>query len=147
MDYLGAMEYRMMATPDYMSTWFPKGAIKENVSLAPLFIFDRKDELHLAYFKEAFKAIPGEFSAHYLPSSEQFLKFILAGLGCGMLPEQQYQEYLKSGVLVELVPGCVVKVELYWHCWNLNSKLLREFSETLVKRARISLAQSSFKIA
>ena len=140
MDYLGCMEYRMLATPEYMSTWFPNGANMENICHAPLFIFDRKDELHLLYFREAFGEVPVEFSAHYLPSSEQFLKFIVAGLGCGMLPEQQSDDYLRSGKLVELVRGSVVRVDLYWHCWNLKSKLLKEFSENLVGKTRISLS-------
>jgi LysR family transcriptional regulator (chromosome initiation inhibitor) len=139
MDFLGCMEYRMMAAPEYLAKWYPSGANFENVSLAPLFIFDRKDELHLLFFKEAFGKIPSELSAHYLPSSEQFLKFILAGLGCGMLPEQQSKDYMNSGDLVELVPGCVAKVDLYWHCWNLKSKILQEFSENLVDKARKTL--------
>lgn len=140
MDYLGCMEYRLMATPEYMKRWFPEGASLDNIGLAPLFIFDRKDELHLLYFSKAFGETPAELSAHYLPSSEQFLQFTLAGLGCGMLPEHQCQEYMESGRLVELVAGCIVKVELYWHCWNLNSVLLKEFSENLVNKARASLA-------
>ncbi len=139
MDYLRSMEYRMLATPDYMKQWFPDGASLEGISLAPLFVFDRKDELHLQYFKKAFGTTPAELSAHYLPSSEQFLKFILEGLGCGMLPEQQSNTYLKSGDLVELVPGCMVTVDLYWHCWNLKSKLLENFSSHLVGESKIGL--------
>ncbi len=139
MDYLGCMEYRMLATPAYMARWFPEGVTAENITLAPQFIFDRKDELHLQYFQVAFGKIPAELSAHYLPSSEQFLKFILAGLGYGMLPEQQSNNYLETGELIELMPGSVVKVDLYWHCWNLKSKLLREFSERLVEKTRNAL--------
>ncbi len=139
MDYLGSMEYRLLATPDYLKQWFPDGATLENISLAPLFIFDRKDELHLQYYEKAFAARPIELSAHYLPSSEQFLKFILEGLGCGMLPEQQSKDYLASGELVELVRGCIVKVDLYWHCWNLKSKLLKDFSTHLVSGSKRGL--------
>ncbi len=135
-DYLGHMDYRMVATPGYMAEWFPGEVNLKTISQAPIFIFDRKDELHLQFFKQALGDSPSDFSAHYLPSAEQFVALILAGLGCGLLPDRQSQEYLKSGELVELVPGSFIHVKLYWHCWNIKSQLLDEFTHCLVNNAR-----------
>ncbi|MFH1980277.1 MAG: hypothetical protein ABIL58_00390 [Pseudomonadota bacterium] len=40
-----------------------------------------------------------------------------------------------EGALVDLAPGHVVTVHLYWHCGNLSSPLLTALSRCLVKGA------------
>lgn len=79
--------------------------------------------------------MPALLPAHYLPSSEKFVDFIAAGLAYGMLPDQQSRDFFKQGRLVDLTPGGQVTVKLYWHCWNLKSMLLEDFTDHLVRCA------------
>ncbi|ACL06692.1 transcriptional regulator, ArgP, LysR family [Desulfatibacillum aliphaticivorans] len=141
MEYLGRMDYRLIASPEYAAKWFPEGMNLESASKAPFFIFNRKDHLHYKMFPLALGEVPTPLPAHYLPSSEQFVSFIEAGLGYGMLPDQQSKELLEAGLLVDLAPSHIVPVHLYWHCWNLSSALLERFTRHLVRKARRILQQ------
>jgi LysR family transcriptional regulator (chromosome initiation inhibitor) len=138
-DYLGCMDYRLLATPEFAQKWFSGGLKMGPIRQAPLVIFNRKDELHRLFFQQAFKSVPADLNAHYLPSSGRFVDFISAGLAYGMLPDLQSAPLLKSGKLVELLQGCRVAVKLYWHCWNLNSRQLDQFSRHLVNSAKKQL--------
>ena len=139
MEYLGRMDYRMVSTPAFAAQWFPDGFRVERVRQAPLVIFNRRDELHLQYFSRALGQVPSSLPGHFLPSSERFVSFIGSGLAYGMLPDQQSAALLKSGQLVDLLPTCHVPVKLYWHCWNLKSRLLENFTGHLVGQARALL--------
>ncbi len=135
-EYLGEMTYRMMATAGYCNQHFPEAVTSEAFELAPLLVFNRKDELQHRYLKKCLGEVPTNLPIHYIPSSEKFADLILEGLGCGMLPDQQSRPFAESGRLVELVPNCIVKVNLFWHCWNLKSSLLDRFTRHLVKNAK-----------
>jgi LysR family transcriptional regulator (chromosome initiation inhibitor) len=40
---------------------------------------------------------------------------------------------------VDLAPGTVLPVELYWHCWNLDSGVLDALSTALTGAANTAL--------
>lgn len=130
-EYIGTMTYQMMAAPAYAGKWFPKGLNLSDAASAPAIIFNRKDELHQKLFQLVFGQVPENIPVSYIPSSERFADFIEMGLGYGMLPYQQSESSLKAGRLIDLTPGYHVPVHLYWHCWNLNSKLLNTFTQNL----------------
>jgi LysR family transcriptional regulator (chromosome initiation inhibitor) len=139
--YLGKMDYRMFATPEFVLKWFHEGLTVESVLKAPALIFNRKDDLHNKLFTRALGEVPSPVPAHYVPSSEKFAFFISAGFAYGMLPDQQSQPLEDAGEIVNLAPDCTVSVRLYWHCWNLESRLLKKLSRILVNRAGKLLAQ------
>lgn len=134
-DYLGRMDYRLTASPDFAGKWFPNGLTPEAFSVAPAIIFNRKDELHARYLKKYF-SVELQTPAHYVPSSEKFADFIASDLAYGMLPDQQSRSLLETGELIDLNPGAMLTVNLYWHCWNLKSDLLDAFSKCLISGAR-----------
>ena len=39
------------------------------------------------------------------------------------------------GRLASLSPDVHVAVKLYWHCWNLKSGFLEDFTDPLIQRA------------
>ncbi len=139
--YLGKMDYRMFATPEFIQNWFSGGFNLQSALKAPTLIFNRKDDLHNKLFTQALGEIPAPVPAHYVPSSEKFAFFISSGFAYGMLPDQQSQPLEDAGEIVNLAPGCTVSVRLYWHCWNLESRLLKKLSRTLVNRAGKLLTQ------
>lgn len=136
MDFLGQMTYRMFASPEYAATWFPNGLTLADAGRAPAILYNRKDELHIKLFQQAFGRVPETLPIHYVPSSEKFLDFIFMGIGYGMMPLQQGGTFLEDGRLVDLSPAMGVPVKLYWHCWNLKSKSLEKLTRCLIDGAR-----------
>ncbi len=139
-EYLGNMDYRLYATPEYKRHWFPDGLTSESVDRAPILIFNRKDLMHGILIADKLGKQPTLFNAFYLPSSEKFAPTIASGRVCGMLPDQQASGYLERGEIVDLIPGLKFTVHLHWHCWNLESAQLGRFTEALIKGARRELA-------
>ncbi len=140
-EYIGRMIYRMMATPEFAAQWFPNGLTIEEVRRAPAIIFDREDELHHKLLHKALKEVPVAIPANYVPSVEKFSEFIALGLAYGMLPDQQSSPMLRTGHMVDISPDCHVSVKLYWHCWNLESDLLKKLTQHLIHRAKRLLDQ------
>lgn len=139
--YLGTMDYQLMASPAFMKRWFPKGFTISAIDTTPAVIFNRKDELHHKYLQRCFGEIPENFPVHYVPSPEKFLEFIVMDLGYGMLPLLQCESHLQQGILVPLAPELSEPVPLYYHFWNLKSKLLERIKQHITSTARKNLRQ------
>ena len=139
---LGVMEYRMYCTTAYKAKWFPKGVTREGVERAPMLIFNRKDVMHERLIFDALGESPDRFSGFYLPSSERFPSVVASGRVCGMLPMEQAAPLLERGEIVDLAPGHAVPIALHWHCWNLASPGLRDFTAALTVGARRLLASA-----
>lgn len=136
---LGRMDYLCLATPQFAARWFPQGLDPEAVQRAPAVVFNRKDRMH-ARFLAGLLGQDIRFPAHYLPSSEQFLELVAAGLAYGMVPELQARSRLAAGELVELAPGRAAAAALYWHTWGLRTRLLEELTGQVARAARAILA-------
>lgn len=138
-EYLGRMDYRMVAAPDFAEFWFPDGLTQDVVQQAPAVMFNRKDDLHYDMFELLFGDRPSGIPTHYIPSSEKFARAIASGLGYGMLPEQQCADLLQWGGLVDIAPQTPVPVPLYWHRWNIDSPVLDGFTRALLAGAKNDL--------
>ncbi len=145
-DPLGSMSYRMLATPEFSRRWFPQGLTEESVSCAPAVLFNRKDRLHQLFLEQQINMVGDAFPAHYLPAPEPFAQLIIKGYSYGMIPDWQGEELLKSGQLIELLPGAKVQVDLFWHCWNLSADPLLKLSEQLIEGARSILNGNNYRI-
>ncbi|MBU1248006.1 MAG: LysR family transcriptional regulator ArgP [Proteobacteria bacterium] len=140
---LGRMVYRLLATPGFVAAWFADGFTPEAARIAPAVIFDRKDDMHNKVLVRAFGEVPGKVPTHYIPSSEKFLDMVVSGFGYGMVPDYQSEQLREAGALIDVAPGFAVPVDLYWHCWNIGSPLLEEFSKALFEHAWMVLANPS----
>lgn len=129
---LGRMTYRMLASPGYVARWFADGVTAVSVAKAPVLVFNRKDALQDRYFTDLFGYCP-DYPAHYVPSATEYFRFALRGAGCGMIPDLQSEDARASGDLVEVVAGQTYTVDLFWHCWNIDSRLLKRFTNALVR--------------
>ena len=87
--------------------------------------------------------VEGGFIHHLCPSSEGFVRLTAGGLGWGLVPERQVQGELARGELVELLPGQVIDVPLYWHYWRNGGELLASLTEHLLARAGDGLVRVS----
>jgi LysR family transcriptional regulator, chromosome initiation inhibitor len=138
-EYLGRMNYRLMATPEFATRWFPDGLTLKDVRRAPALIFDRNDELLHKLLYQTFEEVPTSIPAHYVPSVEKYAEFIALGHAYGSLPDQQSKPLINTGQMVDLSPDCHVSVKLYWHCWNLKSVVLENLTQNLIRKAKILL--------
>ncbi|MDX2479280.1 MAG: hypothetical protein QNK24_02965, partial [Desulfuromusa sp.] len=133
---LGVMNYRLLATPGFISRWFTDGLSISAAEQAPAVIFNRKDRLHYRFLEKNLGGLPASLPCHHIPAPEQFFQVIAAGFSYGMVPDWQSVALRNNGELQELLPGAAFPVELYWHCWNLQSQPLQRFSEQLVHGAQ-----------
>ncbi|MGV8885262.1 MAG: LysR family transcriptional regulator ArgP [Microbacteriaceae bacterium] len=125
---LGIMTYRPLASPRHVRRW-------PDLALAPVVIFDRKDELQDAYLRSR-KIDPLAPPRHYIPGSKAFLDAVTIGLGWGMVPDLQSRELIARGSLVELQGGEPAHVSLYWQQWTLESLALTAVRDALLASAR-----------
>jgi LysR family transcriptional regulator (chromosome initiation inhibitor) len=137
---LGSLQYRAVASTEFMSRWFPHGFSAGLLSGAPAVQFDRSDTLQSNYFA----AVTGEKLAgpqHFIPDTAQFAAAVRCGLGWGLMPEEHCRAGLSSGRLVELVHGHVTAVPLYWQRWKIQSTALELLSAAVATTAAAALAQ------
>lgn len=132
---LGSMSYRLLGSPDFVQHWFQDGFSLKNCTKAPAVIFNRKDNLHHLFLRQVFGRLPEQIPSHYVPSPEPFLEMITSGSSYGMVPDLQSLPFLQDGSLIELVPDEPAIVDLYWHCWNLDSHALNQLTRQLVEGA------------
>jgi LysR family transcriptional regulator (chromosome initiation inhibitor) len=67
------------------------------------------------------------------------VRAVLAGWGASVLPELQVHGLLARGELVNLAPLVTLPVNLYWHCWNLDSVVIDRLTAALSGAALLAL--------
>lgn len=134
--YLGRMDYYCLATPEFAQRWFPRGLTREAAEQAPAVLFNRRDELHDQFLANHMQPPPLGYPRHYCPSTEHFHTLIVEGLAYGLSPHQQALPDLERGALVEIAPGAVERVPLYWRHWNLKGGLVERLAVHLENQGK-----------
>nr|WP_298374297.1 LysR family transcriptional regulator ArgP [uncultured Halomonas sp.] len=127
---LGSMRYRALASPDYIARHFPAGVTINALSRAPVIVFGPDDRLQHRYL--ALHGYLDPFPHHLCLSSEGFLHLALAGMGYGLIPEQQVTRELAEGTLMDLDADSFIDVPLYWHYWRSGGRTLTALTDHLV---------------
>ena len=135
---LGTMRYRPMAAPGFAAQWFAVGFTAAALATAPVVVFDRKDDLQDRYLRS--RAITARAPRHYIPGSTEFAEAIKAGLGWGMLPDQQTPGWESAGHVVDLDPGAHADITLYWQQWSLHTPALDTVADLIRSAATASLS-------
>lgn len=136
-DPLGTMRYRAVATPQLRERWMPTGRPRD-LDTAPLVDYDRTDDLQQGFLRRVL-GHPPRSPRHFVPTSADFQRAVLLGMGWGLLPDLQSNEHLASGRLVELAPDRPVDVALYWQRWNLRSTTLDTLTAIVLEAAADAL--------
>ena len=105
---------------------------------APMVNFDRRDDLQHRFLR-GIGGRAADVPRHHIPTSADFARAVVLGLGWGLLPEQQCLTELGDGRLVELAPGHPIDVVLYWQRWNIASRLLDQVTDAVGRVAAASL--------
>ena len=132
---LGALRYRLSASPEFAAKWFSDGLNLKNLKQAPLLTFNRKDDLQNAFLQQHTGIGAAVCPIHYIPSSYAFVRAVCLGLGYGMLVDAQINEEKQRGGLVDLCPGAYLDVPLYWHCWQVQPPNLARLPQLLKEAA------------
>src|SRR5690554_937504 len=156
---LGSMRYRALASPDFIARYFANGVTPQALQQAPAIVFGPDDRLQHRYLAK--HGVKPPFPHHLCPSSEGFVGLTLAGLGYGMVPERQAERELSegrlqeieagpqlaNGSLVDLSPGYVVDVPLYWHHWRQGGKVLNALTDYLLQATNTWLVPLPTRVA
>ena len=137
---LGAMHYIGVAQAAYAHARLPQGLTPHNFRDTPFVAFNRKDDMQAEFVGRAFGLKRVSLNQLFVPSSEGQVRAVLAGWGASVVPELLVQGLIAQGELVNVAPGVRVPVQLYWHCWNLESAVLDQLTAALAQAARNALA-------
>lgn len=137
---LGAMDYVAVAQPGFAHGRFPQGLSAHNFKGVPFVAFNRKDDMQAEFVARAFGLKRVSLNQFFVPSSEGQVRAVLAGWGVSVVPELLVRGLLAQGELVDVLPRTKVQVQLYWHCWNLESAVLDQLTNALAAAARGALS-------
>ena len=137
---LGAMEYVAVATAALARERLGGQALTaHNFREIPFVAFNRKDDMQSEFVGKAFGLKRVMLNQLFVPSSEGQVRAVLAGWGASVLPRLLAQELIDQGLLVNLAPACILPIQLYWHCWNLESEVLDALTAALTESAGLAL--------
>jgi LysR family transcriptional regulator (chromosome initiation inhibitor) len=141
---LGRMRYRAVATRSFIRRWLPRGLeaadLAAGLAAAPVVIFNRKDDLQDGFLRTL--GTTGTGPRHYVPATDAFLYAVESGLGWGLIPDVQAEQYGQVE-LVELAPERPVDVPLYWQQWKLAPPLLTEVGTAAIEVAARRLTRAT----
>lgn len=137
---LGAMRYVAIASAGYAAEHCPKGLSAHNFREMPFVAFNRKDDMQSEFVGKAFGLKRVALNQVFVPSSEGQVRAVLAGWGLSVVPELLVRPLVASGQLVDVLPGVHLPIQLYWHCWNLESIVLDQLTAALTQAAAKQLA-------
>jgi LysR family transcriptional regulator, chromosome initiation inhibitor len=132
---LGRLNYVAVASPTFVRRYLSDGVTAATLARAPSLRFNRKDRLQDQWARRVCRR-DVEIPKHWFPSTQAFIDASVAGIGWGMNPVSLVREHLKSGALVELVPGRVLAVPLYWQHTRLQVPVLGRLTRAVVQAAR-----------
>jgi LysR family transcriptional regulator (chromosome initiation inhibitor) len=135
-----------VASKPYAQAQCPEGLSAHNFRQIPFVAFNRKDDLQAEFVGRALGLRRVTLNQRFVPSSEGQVRAALAGWGATVVPELQVRALLASGELVNLAPAVTLPVELYWHCWNLNSEVIDRLTAALLAASNRVLKPENDKI-
>ncbi|WP_104116304.1 ArgP/LysG family DNA-binding transcriptional regulator [Arthrobacter sp. B1805] len=131
---LGIMRYIPVCAREFQQTWFRDGATAEQLALAPVIVFDRKDDLQDQYLRSRTRRVLDP-PRHYVPAAQEFTDAIRLGMGWGLVSELELGDDPQG--LVPLSPGGPVDVRLYWQQWRHGSSALATVGEAVRQAAAV----------
>jgi LysR family transcriptional regulator (chromosome initiation inhibitor) len=134
------VNYILCANPSFKEKYFPDGLTIEALKKAPGAVFDQRVTMHYGYIEQHYGLKAGEYPCHTVRSSEAFVIMAIEGVAYCLLPHIQANEYLTSGVLIDLAPKQHLPQMLYWHSWLFEKGLHQEISQTVIENGKAFLS-------
>ncbi len=140
---LGAMHYVAVASSSFAQKHLPNGLTAHNFREVPFLSFNRKDDMAAEFVARTFGLKRVALNHLFVPSTEGQLHAVKAGWAVGVLPELLVRPALAAGEVVDVAPGHTLPIQLYWHCWNLESEVLEALSQALTEASARDLDQGN----
>ena len=140
---LGAMDYVAVASSSYAQAHCPLGLTPHNFREIAFVAFNRKDDGPAEFVGRALGLKRVALNQRFVPSADGQLRAALSGWGAAVLPRLRVLTHLDAAELVNLAPAHSLPVDLYWHCWNLDSQVIDRLSAALVAAAEQALAKNT----
>ncbi len=135
---LGAHFMHAVASPQVAARFAKGGTGPDKFAKTPLLRYGPDDVWPDRWLSLAFgEAQP--VSTHILPSAQGIANACEAGVGWGMCSSLLVSDELKSGALVELVPGSGLQQSIVWHVSDHVADALLPVTEALLATARRDL--------
>ena len=128
---LGAMPYVAVASAAFAQQHLPQGLTPHNFRDVSFLSFNRKDDMAAEFVARAFGLKRVALNHIFVPSAEGQMRAVAAGWAVGVVPELLARGALADGSMVDVAPGRALPIQLYWHCWNLESELLDAMTAAL----------------
>ena len=132
---LGAMPYVAVASRSFAERHLPQGLTPHNFRDVPFLAFNRKDDMAAEFVARAFGLKRVALNHLFLPGSEAQMRCVASGWAVGVVPELLARSAMAEGSVVDVCPGRALPIQLYWHCWNLESELLDTLTDALTTAA------------
>lgn len=140
---LGAMHYVAVASSSFAQKHLPNGLTAHNFREVPFLSFNRKDDMAAEFVARTFGLKRVALNHLFVPSTEGQLHAVKAGWAVGVLPELLVRPALAAGDVVDVSPGHTLPIQLYWHCWNLESEVLEALTQALIEASARDLDQGN----
>jgi LysR family transcriptional regulator, chromosome initiation inhibitor len=137
--YLGQLEYIPVCSQSFFNSHFSSGIGKEQLTSAPIAIFDRNDDL-VERFLTLYDVQTDQIKTHYIPSSHALLDVVKRGIGWTMLPKLLIDDQLAASKLIAISPQPMF-VELYWNTWEQVSEVIAQVEKQVISIATKKLVQ------
>ena len=133
---LGAMQYVAVATQALAQERLGNELLTaHNFRDIPFVAFNRKDDMQSEFVGKAFGLKRVILNQLFVPSSEGQLRAVRAAWGASVVPRLLAQGLIDQGLLINLAPDFILPIQLYWHCWNLESEVLDALTTAITRSA------------
>jgi LysR family transcriptional regulator (chromosome initiation inhibitor) len=135
---IGKLKYCAVASPTFVQKHFADGVTAAALAAAPSLRFNRKDQLQTRWVRAVCRRNV-DIPSHWMASTQAFTDASVAGIGWGMNPQAMVASHLRDGSLVELVPGRLLSVPLFWQHTRLQVPMLARLTKAVVAASRAAL--------
>ena len=135
---IGKLKYCAVASPTFVQKHFADGVTAAALAAAPSLRFNRKDHLQTRWVRAVCRRNV-DIPSHWMASTQAFTDASVAGIGWGMNPQAMVAPHLRDGSLVELVPGRLLSVPLFWQHTRLQMPMLARLTKAVVAASRAAL--------
>lgn len=128
--FLGAMRYRVIAAPEFVTRYFAAGMDAPAFAQAPIILLDRKDALPWRFIRRITRAKIAP-PVHYLPTASSIIEAVACGLGWCLAPELMIASAVQERKIVIVEPTRWLDVPLYWQHAAVRSSTLQHIGQVL----------------
>jgi LysR family transcriptional regulator (chromosome initiation inhibitor) len=135
---IGRLKYCAVASPAFVRKYFAEGVTAAALAAAPSLRFNRKDQLQAQWVRSVCRRSV-DIPTHWMASTQAFTDASVAGIGWGMNPQAMVASHLRDGSLVELVPGRLLSVPMFWQHTRLQMPMLARLTKAVIAASRTAL--------